>query len=115
MNSFIVRWLINGIALILTAELIEGIWLSEFSTALLAALVLGFTNAVIRPIVLILTFPINILTLGLFTLVVNGMMLVLVSTVVPGFGVSSFLFGALPGALVLSIFSSVLSFFVKFQ
>lgn len=88
--SLIIRWIVSALSLLLVAYLVPGIAVEGFYAALIAALVLGFVNAIIRPILLILTLPINILTLGLFTLVVNAFMLWLVSTIVKGFDVVSF-------------------------
>jgi len=77
-------------------------------TALIVALVLAIINALIRPVVLVLTFPINILTLGLFTFIINGLMLILVSSIVPGFTISSFW-----AAVLASIFISIVNAFVS--
>jgi putative membrane protein len=105
--GFIVRWLINSVALYLTTLVVTGVKVPDFGAAVVAALVLGIVNAVIRPVALILTLPLNILTLGLFTFVVNAGMLYLVSKVtalrLDGFW-SAFL-----GAIVLSLVSAVLT------
>jgi putative membrane protein len=106
--AVIVRWLVNTVALLLTAWLVPGIGVESIWAGLLAALVLGVVNAIIRPVLLLLTLPLNVLTLGLFTLVINGLMLWLVSAVVPGFSVSGF-WSALVGAVVLSVVSFLLS------
>jgi len=105
--GFIVRWLINAVALYLTTLVVKGVRVPDFGAALVAALVLGIVNAVIRPIALILTLPLNILTLGLFTFVVNAAMLYLVSKVT-ALRLDSF-WSALLGAIVLSIVSAVLT------
>lgn len=84
------RWLINAVALIAVANIVPGFGVDTFYTALIAALVLGLVNALIRPILLILTLPINILTLGLFTFVINALMVWLASTIVSGFTVEGF-------------------------
>src|SRR3989339_363125 len=86
----ILRWLINAGALMAIAYYLPGIAVSGFYSALIAALVLGLVNALIRPILLILTLPINILTLGLFTFVLNALMVWFVSTLVKGFTVEGF-------------------------
>src|SRR3989339_1173758 len=88
--KLIFRWLINAIALLLVANIVPGFGVSTFYTALIAALVLGLANALIRPILLVLTLPINILTLGLFTFVLNALMVWFVSTIVNGFTVEGF-------------------------
>lgn len=94
------RWILNALALMAVAYLVPGIGVDSFWSALIAALVLGLVNALLRPILLILTLPVNILTLGLFTLVINGFLLWLVGTMVKGFTVDG-LVPALLGALVL--------------
>lgn len=108
----VLRLVINALSLLIVAYLLEGIEVESFVAALVAALVLGVVNAVIRPIVLIFTLPINLLTLGLFTFVVNAFLLYLVSQVVGGFGVAGF-WSALLGAVLLSVISMILSRLVK--
>jgi len=87
---FILRWLINTVSLILITYLVPGISVASFYTALIAALFLGIVNAVIRPVLIILTLPINILTLGLFTLIINALMFWFVSSFVKGFDIIGF-------------------------
>ncbi|PKM79244.1 MAG: hypothetical protein CVU88_06795 [Firmicutes bacterium HGW-Firmicutes-13] len=113
MRGLIVRWIINGLALYLTAHIIEGINIESFIASLFAAFILGLVNAVIRPIINILTLPINFLTLGLFTLVINGFMLWLVGDVVAGFEVQNVFFAGIFGAIVLSIISGILTMLIK--
>ncbi|NLT94039.1 MAG: phage holin family protein [Clostridia bacterium] len=108
MRGWVVRWILNGVALLLTSALISGIEVNGILAALFAALILGIVNAVIRPIILLLTLPINLLTLGLFTLAINGFMLKITSIVINGFEVGGF-WAATIGALVLSIISSILN------
>lgn len=86
----ILRWVINALALLLVTYIVPGFIVVGFYPALIAALLLGFMNAVIRPILLLLTLPINILTLGLFTFVVNALMLWFVATIVKGFDITTF-------------------------
>jgi putative membrane protein len=107
---FVIRWLINAVALYVTTLIVPGVKVPNFGAALLAALVLGIVNAVIRPIALILTLPFNILTLGLFTFVVNAGMLYLVSSVT-ALRLDGFL-AAFLGAIVLSVVSTVLTHLV---
>ena len=102
------RWLLNSLALLFTAWLMPGIQIKNIGAALIAALVLGVINAIIRPIVLFFTLPLNILTLGFFTLVVNALMLLMVRSVVNGFTVSGF-WAAFFGSIVLTIASGLLS------
>lgn len=108
MVALVVRWLINAGAILLVAQLLEGIHVAGLGTALVAALVLGLVNAVIRPVILALTMPIGCLTLGLFTFVVNALMLWLTAAVVPGFDIDGFL-PALVGSVLISVVSSVAS------
>lgn len=102
--KFIIRWLVNSIGLLVTAYLIPGIRFENYITALVAALVLGIINAIIRPILLILTLPINILTLGIFTLFINALMFWLAGKVVPGFYITDY-GTAFWAALVFSLIS----------
>lgn len=106
----IVRWLINTLALAGVAWLLDGIEIKGVASALIAAGVIGLLNVFIRPVLLILTLPLNIFTLGLFTLVINALMIRLASALAPGFYVAGF-WSALFGALLLSIFSSLLGQF----
>ncbi len=106
------RWLILTVAILITSYLVEGIIVSGFFTAIFAAAVLGILNAFLRPIALILTLPINILSLGLFTFVINAIMLKMASGIIPGFSVSGF-WAAVLGAFLVSIISWVLNSFVN--
>ncbi|MCX6792592.1 MAG: phage holin family protein [Candidatus Falkowbacteria bacterium] len=105
--NLIIRWLLATIAIIITSYILPGVVLSGFWTAVLVALVIGIINAVIKPILLILTLPINILSLGLFTLVINALLILLSSKIVDGFSVASFW-----TALLFSIILSIISFFL---
>jgi putative membrane protein len=111
MIGFLLRWSINLLALVTASSLIDGIKIRSIGMGILAAGILGVVNAVIRPIVLLLTFPINLLTLGLFTLVINAFMLKIVSNLVPGFTIESF-WAAFWGAFVISIVSWLLNIFI---
>ncbi|MFH1405574.1 MAG: phage holin family protein [Patescibacteria group bacterium] len=84
------RWVINAIAMIGITYIVPGFNVDSFYHALIAALVLGLVNALIRPIILILTIPVNVMTLGLFTFVINALMVWFVSTLVKGFAVEGF-------------------------
>jgi len=101
-------WLINAVALVAVAYLLPGIEVSNFVTALIAALVLGLVNAVIRPVLILLTLPVTLLTLGLFIFVINGLMFWLVGSFITGFVVSGLWWG-IAGAVVYSILSWALS------
>ena len=104
----IVVWLINTVALILVAYLLPGVNVTTFGAALAAALVLGLVNAVIRPILILLTLPVTILTLGLFIFVVNGLLFWFVGSFIQGFQVAGFWWGVL-GAIVYSLISWLLT------
>ena len=110
--GFVVRVLINAGALALAARLVPGITLAGWKPALVAGLVLGLVNAVIRPVLVILTFPLTLVTLGLFLLVLNAFCLALTAWVVPGFDVRGF-WPALLGALIVTIVSWLLTAFVS--
>lgn len=98
--QLLLRWILNALALLLVTRVVPGVTVDGFYSALVVALVLGVVNALIRPILVLLTLPINLLTLGLFTLVINALLFWFVSTLVKGFHVSGFM-AAFWGALVL--------------
>jgi putative membrane protein len=102
--GFLGHWLIVAVALWITARLVPGVTVSSMGTLAIGALVLGLVNALVRPVLVVLTLPITILTLGLFYLVVNGLAFGLAAALVPGFGVRSF-GSAVVGALVVSVIS----------
>lgn len=106
--GFLIRWLVNAVALYLTTRIVPGVQVPNFGAAVLAALVLGIVNAVLRPIILLLTLPLNILTLGLFTFVVNAFMLWIVAVTTHQLVLTS-VGAALIGAIVLSVISFLLS------
>jgi len=108
----LLRWVINALALLVVANIVPGFEVSGLWAALIAALLLGLANAIIRPILLILTLPINILTLGLFTFVINALMIWLVSTIVKGFEVSGFV-PALLAAFILWVVSLATNWLIK--
>jgi putative membrane protein len=105
---FVLVWLLNTVALLVVAYIVPGIHVQDLMAAIVAALVLGLVNAVIRPILVLLTLPVTVLTLGLFILVINGLMFQLAAWVVPGFEVAG-LWWAVLGALVFSIITFLLS------
>ncbi len=107
----ILLWILNALALLAVAYLLPGIHVDGFIGALLAALVLGLINALIRPLLILLTLPITVLTLGLFILVINGLLFWFVGSVLQGFEVGGFWVGVM-GALLYSILSSVFSLFI---
>jgi putative membrane protein len=111
-KRFIIHLLVIAAALWVTAFIIPGVTVSSWQTLVIASLILGFINAVVRPILTLLTLPITILTLGLFYLLVNGFTFFLASKVVPGFEVAGFWWAVL-GALVMSVISSFIGAFAK--
>ncbi len=98
--SLIIRWLINALVILVLPYIIPGVSVQNFYTALIVALVLGILNALVRPVLILLTLPIDILTLGLFVFVINAFLIWLVSTFVKGFSISGF-GPALVAALIL--------------
>lgn len=107
----LIRWFINALFLMLIPYIVPGVSVQSYLTALVVALVLAFVNAIIKPVLVLLTLPINLLTLGLFVLVINGLMFWLVSAVVKGFTITGF-WPAFFAALVYSIFSIALNYLV---
>lgn len=104
----LVSWLINALALLAVPYLMHSVSVDSFGAALIAALILGFINTLIRPILLVLTLPATVVTLGLFIFVINGLMFWVVAQLVGGFHVASF-WAAVGGAILYSIVSWALS------
>ncbi|MDE2720716.1 phage holin family protein [Candidatus Palauibacter polyketidifaciens] len=105
-------WLINAAALYATARLLAGVRVDSPEALIGGALAIGLVNAVIRPILRVVTFPITVLTLGLFYFVLNGLMFYLAASLIPGFELAG-LVAAVGGALVMSIVATVLHVFLK--
>ncbi|HSH85820.1 MAG: phage holin family protein [Methylophilus sp.] len=108
MFKLLVVWVLNALALMAVAYLVPGIHVANFTAALIAALVIGLVNILIKPLLVLLTLPITLLTLGLFILVINGLLFWAVGNYLQGFSVSSIVVGVI-GALVYSVISGVLS------
>jgi putative membrane protein len=108
MAGIIVRWIISALGVLFISYLFDGIEVKSVGWAFITALFLGVFNALIRPVLLVLTLPINVLTLGLFTLVINGLMLWLTGSLLAGFAVHGF-WPAIGGALILSLISMAAS------
>jgi putative membrane protein len=108
MLEFIAHLVVTAGLLLLVANLVRGVHVAGWGPALLAALVLGIVNALVRPVAVFLTFPLTLLTLGLFLFVVNALMLWLVAGLVPGFRIQGF-GPALLGSLVLTLLNMVVS------
>lgn len=104
----IVRFLLYGVAVLLTAYLLPGVDVDHYGYALLVAAVLTLVNIFIKPVLIVLTIPITVVTLGLFLLVINALIILLVDSLVPGFSVNGF-WWALLFSLILSIFNSMFS------
>jgi putative membrane protein len=105
--NLIINILVSAVAVLVTGRLLSGVTISGFGTAVAVAVVLGLVNAVLGRILLILTLPLNVLTLGLFTFVIIGGLVMLTAALVPGFKVASF-WWALGFALVLAVVNSAL-------
>lgn len=114
MNGLFIRWLILTTAIIFASYIMDGIHVSGFFSAFFAAAILGILNAFFRPILIILTLPINILSLGLFTFVINALLLKMASGVISGFDVHGF-WSAVFGSLIISLVSWLLSSFINEQ
>jgi len=106
--QWLALWMINSAAICLLPYLMSSVTVDSFISAVLAALVLGLINALIKPALLILTLPVTVLTLGLFIFVLNGLLFWMVSGIVPGFQVAGF-WSAFLGALLYSVISWALS------
>ncbi len=102
---FLLNWFITTVAILICAYLLPGVAIRSIFAAVVTALVLGLINAIIRPILIVLTFPLTILTLGLFIFVLNALLVLLTSAIVPGFDVRSF-----GWALLFSLLFSIVSF-----
>lgn len=111
-SKILVRWLVAAATLLIASQLLAGFQVSSLYLALIAALVLSVLNLVIRPILLVLTLPINLLTLGLFTFVINGSMIWLMSTFLKGVTVDSFL-AAIAVAMMLWASSTILKWLTE--
>src|SRR3989338_8552898 len=100
--EILVRWIINTLVVLATAYILPGVHVSGYFAAFVAALAIGVINTIVKPILFILTLPITIVTLGLFTLVLNALLLLLASAIVPGFSIAGF-WSALLFGIVLSV------------
>src|SRR5258706_3081678 len=107
MLALIITWVLNALALYIVAKILPGIHLADFGSALVAAIIIGLVNALIKPVLLLLTLPISILTLGLFALIINAAMLLLASAISPGFKIDGFWWAFL-GSILLSLVSTIL-------
>lgn len=110
--KLLISWLITSMSVFITSQLLPGVRIDSFGTAFIVALVLGIINAVVRPILFILTLPITILTMGLFALFLNVLMILAADYFVAGFSIDNFWWALIFG-IVLSIINSVLNSFIK--
>lgn len=108
--NILVRLLIIIVAVYVAAYIIPGVTIDSYQALIVASIVLGVINAFVKPILIFLTFPLTIVTLGIFLLILNGILVLLVSSIVPGFHVNSFL-SAVLFSIVVSLVSSLLSHF----
>jgi len=111
MFQALLNWILSALAILVAAQFVPGFSVNSFQTALIVALLLGVLNALIKPVLIVLTLPINILTLGLFTFVINAFLIWLTAQLVRGFSLSGFA-PALLAALLLWIINLVINFVV---
>lgn len=107
-RTFLLHLVLTAVALLVVANLVSGVQLGGFGSALFAALILGLVNAVVRPVMILLTLPFTIITLGLFLFVVNAFMLWLVAALSPGFEIGGF-GAALLGSLLLTVLNMLIA------
>jgi len=112
MFSLIAKWVLNALSLYIVAQILPGIRLADFGSALIAAIVIGLVNTLVKPILVLLTLPITFITLGLFLLVINAVLLLLASFLTPGFKVDGF-GTALLGSILLSLVTAILQSLVR--
>jgi putative membrane protein len=110
-KGLLLKWLVNTIALFVVVNVVAGISVERWQTLLVGALALGLLNAFFRPILMLLTLPINVLTLGLFTLIINGLIFYLAAWMIKGFYVAGF-WSAFVAALVFSVVSFLLNLLI---
>lgn len=109
MKVFFIRWVSNTLALVVTAYVLPGIWFLNWTDCWLAALVLGLMNAFVRPVLLFLTLPLNILTLGIFTIFLNAAIFFSAGYIVPGLMIKNYTW-AIGGSLIFSALSTFVSY-----
>jgi putative membrane protein len=114
MKHFLLTWLGTALALLVTSQIVPGFIIKTFVAALGAAIVIGLVNAIIRPILIVLAFPITLITFGLFTFVINALTLWLASAIIPGSGfeIQGFI-PAFLGSIVLAIVSSIINYVLR--
>lgn len=110
--NIILRFLLNGLAVLATAYLLPGVDVTDYQTALITALVLSIANIIIKPLLILFTIPITVMTLGLFLLVINAIIILVADYFVTGFTVNGF-WWALAFSLIMSIFNSIIDDILK--
>jgi len=111
-NTFFTRWFVTFAAVLITERILPGIVADGLLTLIATALVLGILNAILRPILIIITLPITVMTFGLFALVINGVVLALTSVLIPGFYVAGF-WSAVFGAILISLAGTLINALIK--
>lgn len=111
MPHFLLTWLVTAVSLLITAYIVPGFIVQSFVAAAIAAIVLGLVNAIVKPILVLLTLPLTVLTLGLFLFVINAITILIAGAITPGFVVTGFI-PALLGSIVLTLVASGINFFV---
>lgn len=112
MLVLLIRWLVITLAILFASTILSGIHVASLTTAIIAAAILGIVNTFLRPVLLVLTLPLTLLTLGIFAFVLNAFMLLLVAYFVPGFEIDGF-FWAFMGALIISVVSWIANRFIN--
>jgi len=112
MLKIIMRWVVSALALYIVSKILPGMHLTNFGSALIAVLIIGFVNALIKPILFLLTLPVTIITFGLFSFILNALMLMLASAITPGFKIDGFV-TALLASILLSIITTILHALVQ--
>ncbi len=112
MITLLARWFLNALALYIVAKILPGIHLTDFASALIGVLIIGLVNTLIKPILFLLTLPVTVVTLGLFSFVVNALMLMLASAMTPGFKIDGF-GTALVGSILFSVITTILHSLTK--
>ena len=111
LSSTLLHWIVSAVALLLTAYFVKGFEVRNFMSALMASILIGLVNAFIWPVLIFLTLPINVLTLGLFTFVVNGAVLKIAAAFIPGFEIRTWL-AAIFGSIILSVVGAALHYMI---
>jgi len=107
-----VKWIVLTSSILLVSYLLKGIAIDHFLSAFFAAAVLGILNGIVRPVLILLTLPINLLTFGIFTFIINAALLMLVSAIVPGFDIDGF-WTAVAGSILISIVNALLNWLLR--